>query len=78
MNNNYFALLILSTLVLTGCTSKQLYNSIQPKYTEAECRELPETQYEECLKKKSMSYEEYEKERQKVIKKDPVNLENLL
>ena len=73
MNNKYFALLILSILVLTGCTSKQLYNSTQPKYTEAECRKLPETQYKECINKKSMSYEQYEKERQEVIKKDPIN-----
>lgn len=46
---------------------------MQPKYTEAECRKLPDTQYKECINKKSMSYEEYEKERQKVIKKDPIN-----
>jgi hypothetical protein len=73
MNNKYFALLISSTLLITGCTGKQLYNSMQPKYNEAECRKLPDREYKECINKKNMSYEEYEKERQKIIKKNPAN-----
>jgi len=30
---------------------------------------LPETKYEECIQQESTSYEQYEKERQEILKK---------
>ena len=56
-------------MTLASCTKKELYETIQPKYDEAECRRLPPEQYEECIKRDAKSYEQYQKERQEVIDK---------
>jgi hypothetical protein len=64
--------IIFSTLILSsfsGCSSKELYESMQPKYDENECRKLLPHQYEECIKTKSKSYKEYQKDREEIIKK---------
>ena len=63
---------IFSALILisfSGCTNKELYESIQPKYDKNECRKLPPHQYEECIKTESKSYEDYQKEREDIINK---------
>jgi hypothetical protein len=52
---------------LLGCTKKELYESIQPKYDEAECRKLPQYEYEECINTQAKSYEDYRKEREDII-----------
>ncbi len=59
----------LALLVITGCSSKQMYEAFQPKYNEAECRKEHEVDYEKCMKQQAKSYEEYEKERQSIINK---------
>ena len=56
-------------LSFSGCSSKELYESIQPKYDENECRKLPPHQYEACIKRDAKSYEEYKKEREEIINK---------
>lgn len=63
--------IIFSALIVfsfSGCSSKNLYDSIQPKYDENECRKLLPHQYEECIKTKAKSYKEYQKEREEIIK----------
>ena len=63
---------ILTVLILisfSGCSSKELYESTQPKYDENECRKLPPHQYDECIKTESKSYKEYQKEREDIIDK---------
>ena len=67
MKKIYFVLTLLYILLLSGCSNKQIYNLIQPKYTEKECQKLPKTQYKECLNQKSMPFDEYEKERKEYI-----------
>ena len=67
MNNMYFALTIFPLIVISGCSDKQIYESTQPKYNEAECMKLPKSQYEECMQHDAQSYEEYEKERREII-----------
>ena len=57
------------SLSFSGCSSKELYESIQPKYDENECRKLPPHQYEECIKTESKSYDEYKKDREDIIDK---------
>jgi hypothetical protein len=62
--------ILFTTLVLTsifGCSSKELYESIQPKYDENECRNLPPHQYDKCIKTEEKSYKEYQKEREDII-----------
>ena len=62
--------IVLMTVILitfTGCSSKELYQSIQPKHNESECRKLLPHLYEECINQKAKTYKEYIKERQEVI-----------
>jgi len=75
MNNqtNFFIKAVFLTIVMStfmGCSSKELYESIQPKHDENECRKLQPYEYEECMKQKAKSYEEYLKEREEVIHQD--------
>lgn len=56
-------------ITFSGCSSKELYESIQPKHDENECRKKPPYEYEECMKHKAKSYEEYKKDREEVINK---------
>ncbi|WP_157829160.1 hypothetical protein [Colwellia sp. 75C3] len=65
-----FIKVALFTLVLisfSGCSNKELYESIQPKHNDNECRKLPAHEYDECIKHETKSYEEYKKEREEVI-----------
>jgi len=71
MNIKAIQVVVLIGLITSGCTNRQIYESIQPKYTEVECmaNNLPKTKHEECIQQESTSYEQYEKERQKILKK---------
>ena len=53
--------------VLAACSNQQLYNGIQ-KNRQLECQKLPGSQYDECMKEVSEPYEEYEHDRQELIK----------
>ena len=64
------AFLTFLLITFTGCSSKALYESIQPKYDENECRKLPPHQYDECIKHEAKSYEEYKKEKEQVINQE--------
>ncbi len=64
-----FVFIVLVFLSLSGCSSKELYESTQPKYNENECRKLPPHQYEECINQEAKTYEEYKRERQDIIDK---------
>ena len=64
-----FAFLALVCLSFSGCSSKGLYESTQPKYDENECRKLPPHQYEECMNQEAKTYEEYKREREEIIDK---------
>lgn len=59
-------ILALVILVLSGCTSKDLYNSFQPD--QSSCSKIPMPQRESCMKQieKQMTYDEYRKERKKL------------
>lgn len=64
MIKNAFFLSIV--LVISACTSNDLYKSFQADGST--CRKLPEPQREECAKQvdSQMTYDEYKKERQKL------------
>ncbi len=56
-----------SLLMNAGCSAKGGYEAV--RYTNRiNCAKLPQPQYEECLQNNNMDYEEYERERKKVIK----------
>jgi len=61
-------LITLFIILVSACSNKELYESIQPKYNENECRKLPPHEYEKCINQKGKSYKEYTKERKEIIK----------
>jgi hypothetical protein len=63
MGRKIIVLVVLAQIAVSGCTNKQVYEATQPKYNQAECMELPKSQYEECMNRDAETYEEYEKER---------------
>ncbi|OUS27638.1 hypothetical protein A9Q99_14465 [Gammaproteobacteria bacterium 45_16_T64] len=60
-----FALSVI--LLMAGCSNKAVYDNIQLNMKN-ECRTLPQSQYEECMEDASTSYEEYEENRQEMLK----------
>jgi hypothetical protein len=67
MNIRHLSTTIVAVVMISGCTNKQIYESTQPKYNEAECMKLPKSQYDECMQREAQSYEDYEKERKEII-----------
>lgn len=58
----------ISSIFISACTAKQLYNSAKGSQ-EAKCREHVGSELEQCLQEiYNKSYEDYEKERQQVLK----------
>ncbi len=63
----------LSPVVLLGlaaCSQQQVYDAVQQN-RQFECQKLPGTQYEECMERYSEPYEEYERERQQLLRENP-------
>lgn len=68
MKKCYFFIL-LAVFMTVGCSSKQLYDSMQ--YSQRnECGKLPESQYGECIENINKPYEEYAKEREATLDKE--------
>jgi hypothetical protein len=66
MNSKIFVLIIM-TLIFSGCTNKEVYNATQPKPNDTHrCMKLPESQYDECMEQ-GVTYDEYEKSRKEII-----------
>jgi hypothetical protein len=63
MNNRYLGLVFILLVMSIGCTNKQIYEATQPKFNEAQCMKLPQSQYDECMQRETQSYEDYERER---------------
>jgi PBP1b-binding outer membrane lipoprotein LpoB len=51
-----------------GCSNKAAYQNLQLNKKQ-ECRRLPVTEYDDCMREMAQSYEEYERQRQQAIKK---------
>jgi hypothetical protein len=49
-----------------------VYDAVQQN-RQFECQKLPGTQYEECMERYSEPYEEYERERQKLLREEADN-----
>jgi len=60
-------LMLTCFVILSGCTNKALYNAIQQNRLHACKEELPQNQ-QACEAAYEKSYEDYERERQKVLK----------
>jgi hypothetical protein len=57
------------SLLLMGCSNQQIYTAVQEN-RRVECSKLPQVQFEKCMSEYKTSYEEYERQRQAVIKNE--------
>lgn len=53
-------------LVLAGCSNRGIYEGIQAG-NRNECLRLPPSQYDDCMKRASKSYDEYDRERKEIV-----------
>lgn len=54
-------------LCLTACSNKAVYQDLQ-RNKRNECLQLPPAEYDKCMRPMDISYEEYERQRQQVLK----------
>jgi len=56
-------LCLFSSLLLAGCSQRQVYDSIQHNQ-QLECQKRPPAQYDECMAEVDTSYDDYQRERE--------------
>lgn len=66
MKNNTISLMLIA-VVLSGCSSKQVYNNIQQN-GQHDCRELPQSTYQKCMDRYSERFESYALKREDLLK----------
>lgn len=59
--------LLLVLLILTGCSNRSIYENIQAN-NRMECSKLPPSQYDECVENANKSFDEYEREREEILR----------
>ncbi|SNY49559.1 hypothetical protein SAMN06297280_1461 [Arsukibacterium tuosuense] len=63
MNTKLVIITLAVVLVaVSGCSNKAIYQNLQLNKKQ-ECRRLPVTEYDECMRGMEQSYEEYERQR---------------
>ncbi|WP_157610859.1 hypothetical protein [Arsukibacterium perlucidum] len=65
--------LVVLAVVLSGtagCSNKAVYQNLQLNKKQ-ECRRLPVTEYDDCMRGMEQSYEEYERQRKQATKPQP-------
>lgn len=60
--------LAVALTAVAGCSNKAVYQNLQLNKKQ-ECRQLPATEYDNCMRSMAQSYEEYERQRQQATKK---------
>lgn len=65
-----FILLPLSFLLIASCTQKGTYEAIQHGQKN-DCQPLFGDEYDRCMEKHDMQYDEYEREREKALQRAP-------
>ncbi|MAD73485.1 MAG: hypothetical protein CML20_01550 [Rheinheimera sp.] len=67
MKTKFFLIaLAVGVITVSGCSNKAVYQNLQLNKKQ-ECRRLPVTQYDDCMRDMAQSYEEYERQRKQVI-----------
>ena len=62
----FLALIVI--FVIGACSNRAIYNNFQIN-NRNDCAKQPESQYEECMERSNMSYEEYERKRKEPLGK---------
>ena len=63
---NRFAQIACLALLLTACSNRAVYDNLQHNQLQ-ECDRAPLSEYEVCKEGASMSFEDYQRERQQVL-----------
>lgn len=61
--------IILVLLVTSACTGQGVYENMQSRQRNECLLQEPPLRYEECMEPANQSYEEYERERQEILRK---------
>ena len=61
-----FSLIFFVSMATHGCSSNQLYESIQHN-ARLECRKAPPAEYDNCMRRASESYGDYTRKRNEVV-----------
>ena len=56
-------------LTVQACSSASMYESVRYN-RQVECRELPDSQYEDCMQQYQKDYKSYEQKREEVMQQD--------
>ncbi len=59
--------LMLIAVVISGCSSKWIYDNIQQDF-QRECQKLPQSTYQKCMERYSESFEPYTQKREDLFK----------
>lgn len=58
-----------SILLFTACSNRAVYESVRLNQ-QNECQKLPPGEYEKCMEQHEMDYDDYQRERERVLKED--------
>lgn len=64
--------MVIALLLLTGCSTKGVYQDLQ-RNKHNQCVQLPVSEYQKCMQDMSKSYEEYQQQREQVLKSKAVD-----
>ena len=67
MNSQRALILSLTFVILSGCSTRQVYDSIHGR-EKVQCQSLPQNEYEECMQQVDESYDNYKKNRDELKK----------
>ncbi len=71
MKNMRVTLVCICTLFLIACTNQVVYDNVKGGIRDEECHNLPSAPaYDECIKRGSKSYGDYERDRKEVLNKN--------
>ena len=60
-----FLSVMVAVAILAACSNRQVYEAIQNR-EKVKCQELPRSEYADCMKRASETYETYKKNRREV------------
>lgn len=65
VNRNFLKWMLIA-VALSGCSNQQVYTAVQ-KNRQTECEKLPQAQYEQYMKDYEQSYDDYARDRERVL-----------
>ena len=61
--------LVFVCLTISACSNKAVYQDLQ-RNKRNECMQVPQSEYDRCMRNMEQSYEEYELQRQEALKRE--------